>query len=458
MFNISFSCGPKGEWKMEKFPVKVVANTTSGINWYINLKGNILNVGDLSQQGKGLFTGELAETQQLTVAMDAWKTAYSDFYTEEEAAYGTAGLVGNDSTSAEAIDAAIDALMASYVKTYPGDSNILAVVKTYLDGNGRTIQTVSGKYVDKDLLTKDCYDVQWYVLKRATDDNDNPWHVDGVLVNKAALEEQLTLRYELVDGSADLPDDAPALPYNGENVYYTAGKQVVVGLDETTEETYSTEDISDDQGTYSFSGWYMDEELKEPAADFKITDHTILYGMWTFTAKDENPSEGEDPNGSKDPNEGEDPNGSKDPSEGEDPNGSKDPSEGENPNGSKDPSEGEDPNGSKDPTEGDSNSGSTESSNGSSGSTPGKGSNKNAGSTAGVTIEELETPLTDLPVAEASEERNSEESVLESAEEEIPMAHAPETGDASLVWALLSAASSTGLVWMSVSGRKKEEA
>ena len=410
MFNISFSCGPKGEWKMEKFPVKVVANTTSGINWYINLKGNILNVGDLSQQGKGLFTGELAETQQLTVAMDAWKTAYSDFYTEEEAAYGTAGLVGNDSTSAEAIDAAIDALMASYVKTYPGDSNILAVVKTYLDGNGRTIQTVSGKYVDKDLLTKDCYDVQWYVLKRATDDNDNPWHVDGVLVNKAALEEQLTLRYELVDGSADLPDDAPALPYNGENVYYTAGKQVVVGLDETTEETYSTEDISDDQGTYSFSGWYMDEELKEPAADFKITDHTILYGMWTFTAKDENPSEGEDPNGSKDP------------------------------------------------TEGDSNSGSTESSNGSSGSTPGKGSNKNAGSTAGVTIEELETPLTDLPVAEASEERNSEESVLESAEEEIPMAHAPETGDASLVWALLSAASSTGLVWMSVSGRKKEEA
>lgn len=410
MFNISFSCGPKGEWKMEKFPVKVVANTTSGINWYINLKGNILNVGDLSQQGKGLFTGELAETQQLTVAMDAWKTAYSDFYTEEEAAYGTAGLVGNDSTSAEAIDAAIDALMASYVKTYPGDSNILAVVKTYLDGNGRTIQTVSGKYVDKDLLTKDCYDVQWYVLKRATDDNDNPWHVDGVLVNKAALEEQLTLRYELVDGSADLPDDAPALPYNGENVYYTAGKQVVVGLDETTEETYSTEDISDDQGTYSFSGWYMDEELKEPAADFKITDHTILYGMWTFTAKDENPSEGEDPNGSKDP------------------------------------------------TEGDSNSGSTESSNGSSGSTPGKGSNKNAGSTAGVTIEELETPLADLPVAEVSEERNSEESVLEIAEEEIPMAHAPETGDASLVWALLSAASSTGLVWMAVSGRKREEA
>ena len=46
---------------------------------------------------------------------------------------------------------------------------------------------------------------------------------------------------------------------------------------------------------------------------------------------------------------------------------------------------------------------------------------------------------------------------VELPEEDVPMAEAPETGDASLLWLAAAALSGSGLAWLALSERKRRE-
>ena len=66
-----------------------------------------------------------------------------------------------------------------------------------------------------------------------------------------------------------------------------------------------------------------------------------------------------------------------------------------------------------------------------------------------VNIEEEEPPLAMLP--------DEEVPLAILPEEEVPLALLPATGDASALWMILSALSGTGLVGVSILGRKKRD-
>ncbi len=62
-------------------------------------------------------------------------------------------------------------------------------------------------------------------------------------------------------------------------------------------------------------------------------------------------------------------------------------------------------------------------------------------------IPEEEVPLVELP----------EEPAVEIPEEEVPLAEAPKTGDNLGLWFLLAASSGLGLVWMTITGKKRKD-
>ena len=68
-------------------------------------------------------------------------------------------------------------------------------------------------------------------------------------------------------------------------------------------------------------------------------------------------------------------------------------------------------------------------------------------------------PLTEVmedavPLAELPEEAELSEEI---PEESVPMAQVPETGDAALLWALVSVLSGAALAWMTICGRNTRE-
>ncbi len=70
-----------------------------------------------------------------------------------------------------------------------------------------------------------------------------------------------------------------------------------------------------------------------------------------------------------------------------------------------------------------------------------------------------ETPTTDLPEEEVPTTNLPEEEVptADLPEEEVPLAEAPATGDSLILWVMAAAASGAGLVWLTLSGRKRKE-
>ena len=67
-------------------------------------------------------------------------------------------------------------------------------------------------------------------------------------------------------------------------------------------------------------------------------------------------------------------------------------------------------------------------------------------------------PLTDLPqLPDVPAAEPAEEPALEIADEDVPMAEAPETGDATALLALMTTASGSGLAWLAISGKKRRE-
>ncbi len=69
------------------------------------------------------------------------------------------------------------------------------------------------------------------------------------------------------------------------------------------------------------------------------------------------------------------------------------------------------------------------------------------------------TPTTNLPDGETPTTNLPEEEVptTDLPEEEVPLAEAPATGDSLILWVMAAAASGAGLVWLTLSGRKRKE-
>ena len=72
----------------------------------------------------------------------------------------------------------------------------------------------------------------------------------------------------------------------------------------------------------------------------------------------------------------------------------------------------------------------------------------------GTEIEDPETPTTDLPDTDVP---TSGDTGTDLQDPDVPRADAPKTGDATWLWAMAAAVSGMGLVWLTISGKKRKE-
>ena len=72
----------------------------------------------------------------------------------------------------------------------------------------------------------------------------------------------------------------------------------------------------------------------------------------------------------------------------------------------------------------------------------------------GTEIKDPETPTTDLPDTDVP---TSGDTGTDLQNPDVPRADAPKTGDATWLWAMAAAVSGMGLVWLTISGKKRKE-
>ena len=81
-------------------------------------------------------------------------------------------------------------------------------------------------------------------------------------------------------------------------------------------------------------------------------------------------------------------------------------------------------------------------------------------------IEDPDTPTTDLPdggdTGDTGDTGNTGDpgdtgDETDIGDDDVPLAEAPETGDASLLWVILAIASGSGLIWLALTGKKRKE-
>lgn len=123
----------------------------------------------------------------------------------------------------------------------------------------------------------------WYVGTEKVASPYTMGETNVTFVGKWTKEEQqpetATLRFEFKSGTEgkDLPAGMPTAP---SNVTEEVGKEVQL--------TNYTETVDDNNGKWTFVGWFEDERLTQAVADPYVMPNTdtTLYGKWTFT-KDE---------------------------------------------------------------------------------------------------------------------------------------------------------------------------
>ena len=72
-------------------------------------------------------------------------------------------------------------------------------------------------------------------------------------------------------------------------------------------------------------------------------------------------------------------------------------------------------------------------------------------------IEDPDTPTTDLPDGGDTGDPGDTGDETDIGDDDVPLAEAPETGDASLLWVILAIASGSGLIWLALTGKKRKE-
>jgi hypothetical protein len=282
---------------------------TETINWYVNVNGEILDNSADGVDGRPVsdFTGALSDSNsQISIDEENWNNwleATTEVSINEETSVvsnsdylssynGAPAIIGNSSQNSSEVSQVIEGLVDTIVENPLSKQDAIEAVQSYLEN--KTIITLNGEYVDKDLLKEVdengnpiFYDIEWYTLKKAESSSDpNPWHVDGnIIANMDAIKNyaSVTLQYILLDGDLNL-NECGSIPYNGDIIYYDKTKthEIVVGYDETTKQFYSVEDKIVGGITYKFSGWSTDEAQNDVLVDsvYQLMSNTIMYGKW----------------------------------------------------------------------------------------------------------------------------------------------------------------------------------
>ena len=238
--------------------------TTNGLNFYINLAGDVLDTTDSSSHyPKSLFTSALTSSYTVDGSELEKSVKNSSYYTYINNYYD--GIVGT-SDGYKATDSEIRSILANYI-TMPSDADILANVKTQIE-NGTNVHDINGSMISSSLVNTSYFNVYWYVLKEGSDH----WHVDGILEKKDPPE----INTYLVDYSWTT-DAGPGLPNAmtpPATVEYAENDNVKI--DATY---YQGQQVQVEGGYYEFSGWDITE-------DFTITTNKSITGTWTWHANE----------------------------------------------------------------------------------------------------------------------------------------------------------------------------
>lgn len=235
---------------------------TNGLNFYINLAGDILDTTDSSgHHPTSLFTSALTSSYTVDGSELEKSVKNSSYYTYIDNYYD--GIVGT-SDGYKATDSEIRSILTNYI-TMPSDADILANVKTQIE-NGTNVHDINGSMISSSLVNTSYFSVYWYVLKEGSDH----WHVDGILEKKDPPE----INTYLVDYSWTT-DAGPGLPSNmtpPATVEYAENDNVKIDT------TYTHgQQVQVEGGYYEFSGWDTTE-------DFTITANKSIAGTWTWHA------------------------------------------------------------------------------------------------------------------------------------------------------------------------------
>ena len=243
------------------------------------------------------------------------------------------------------------------------------------------------------------YRVNWYVLK----EEDDGWHIDGNIL----FLDYAEVRY-VFSGEAPAGVEVPAggLVRVGESYqiaadsHYGTNSGVCTPVEGEGTRLHGV-NAAGQAGVWSFRGWYTDEACTLSVDERQaIMDDSgaVYYGSWTFQA---------------------------DPVTPEQPEG---PATPEQPEGPVTPAQPETP------------------------AAPAQSGSSNGG--ADVLEEEILDE--EAPLASGAEAEDAEEADLtDLADEQVPMAEVPQTGDAACLWAVAAAASGAMLL---VLRKRKEEA
>lgn len=237
---------------------------TNGLNFYINLAGDILDTTDSSgHHPTSLFTSALTSSYTVDGSELEKSVKNSSYYTYINNYYD--GIVGT-SDGYKATDSEIRSILANYI-TMPSDADILANVKTQIE-NGTNVHDINGTMISSNLVNTSYFNVYWYVLKEGSDH----WHVDGILEKKDPPE----INTYFVDYSWTT-DAGPGLPSNmtpPATVEYAENDTVEIDI------TYTQgQQVQVEGGYYEFSGWDTTE-------DFTITTNKSITGTWTWHANE----------------------------------------------------------------------------------------------------------------------------------------------------------------------------
>ena len=236
--------------------------TTNGLNFYINLAGDILDTTDSSgHYPTSLFTAALTSEYTVDGSNLEKSVKNSSYYTYINNYYDA--IVGT-STGYKATDSEIRSILANHI-TMPSDADILANVKTQIE-NGTNVHDINGAKISSSLVNTSYFNVYWYVLKEGSD----RWHVDGILEKKDPPD----IKTYFVDYSWTV-DAGPGLPNAmtpPATVEYAENDNVKI---DTT--YYQGQQVLVTGGYYEFSGWDTTE-------DFTITASKSITGTWTWHA------------------------------------------------------------------------------------------------------------------------------------------------------------------------------
>lgn len=236
--------------------------TTNGLNFYINLAGDVLDTTDSSgHYPTSLFTAALASEYTVDGSKLEKSVKNSSYYTYINNYYDA--IVGT-STGYKATDSEIRSILANHI-TMPSDADILANVKTQIE-NGTNVHDINGAKISSSLVNTSYFNVYWYVLKEGSD----RWHVDGILEKKDPPD----IKTYFVDYSWTV-DAGPGLPNAmtpPATVEYAENDNVKI---DTT--YYQGQQVLVTGGYYEFSGWDTTE-------DFTITANKSITGTWTWHA------------------------------------------------------------------------------------------------------------------------------------------------------------------------------